>query len=180
VNDRFGTDATERDNERRGTGNSVIDTIAHSLDDNTSRRVFGDALAVGDVTVIPAARVLGRGGGGGGAGRMGRGSATPTEGQQSGDGAGGGLSESARPVGAFVVKEGEVSWRPALDLNRIILGGQIVAVVALLVVRSVFNHRARRRGRGARLDRAVRRGLRHASHERAVVRGRLRRAAAHH
>ena len=178
MNDRNGTPVTERDNDRSGAGNGVIDTIAHSLDDNTSRRVFGDALSVGEVTVIPAARVLGRGGGGGGGGRMARDS-DKAGGQQTGDGAGGGLSQSARPVGAFVVKDGDVSWRPALDLNRIILGGQFVAVVALLVVRSVFNHRARRRGRGPRLDRAMRRTLRHAGHERVALRGRLRRAAHH-
>jgi len=176
VNDRNGAATTERDNGLTGAGNGVIDTIAHSLEDNTSRRVFGEALSVGEVTVIPAARVLGRGGGGGGGGRMAR-DADKAGGQQAGDGAGGGLSQSARPVGAFVVKDGDVSWRPALDLNRIILGGEFVAVVALLVIRSVFNHRARRRGHGPRLNRGMRRTLRHA--ERVALRGRLHRAAHH-
>jgi len=33
-----------------------------------------------------------------------------------------------RPAGAFVVKDGHVDWRPAIDLNR------IVAVVGLAVI----------------------------------------------
>ena len=36
-----------------------------------------------------------------------------------------GFGVSGRPVGAYVIKDGKVSWEPALDLNRIILGGQI-------------------------------------------------------
>ena len=52
--------------------------------------------------------------------------------------------QSARPVGALVVKGSEVSWRPALDVNRIILGGQVVAVVALLVLRTFLKRRRRR------------------------------------
>jgi hypothetical protein len=45
----------------------------------------------------------------------------------------------------FVVREGEVAYRPAVDVNRIVLGGQIVAVVALLTLRSVAKARAKRR-----------------------------------
>jgi hypothetical protein len=36
-----------------------------------------------------------------------------------------------------VIKGGEVSWKPALDLNRIILMGQVVAIVALLTARAI-------------------------------------------
>jgi hypothetical protein len=32
---------------------------------------------------------------------------------------------------------GSVSWRPALDLNKVTLGGQIVAIVALIAARSI-------------------------------------------
>jgi hypothetical protein len=50
------------------------------------------------------------------------------------------------PVGVFVVKDGIVTWRPSLDLNKIILGGQVVGIVALLtigsIVRAVLNRRA--------------------------------------
>jgi hypothetical protein len=39
------------------------------------------------------------------------------------------------------IKGNTVSWRPAVDLNRIVIGGQIVVIVALLVLRSVLRHR---------------------------------------
>ncbi len=34
-----------------------------------------------------------------------------------------------------------LSWEPALDVNRIVLGGQLVAIVALLVLRSIVRRR---------------------------------------
>jgi len=36
------------------------------------------------------------------------------------------------------VRDGDVSWRPAVDVNRVILGGQLVAITALLVLRPVL------------------------------------------
>jgi uncharacterized spore protein YtfJ len=137
-------------NENNGSGTNVMDVIAHTLEANTSRSAFGEPVQVGDVTVIAAARVTGRGGGGGGGGRAAgqakRGEAASAgAAEHTGEGSGGGLVQSARPVGALVIKNGGVSWRPAIDLNRIILGGQIVAVVALLVARDVLTRRRRRR-----------------------------------
>ena len=35
----------------------------------------------------------------------------------------------------------EVSWRPAVDVNRVIMGAQLVALVALLVARSIVRSR---------------------------------------
>ena len=89
--------------------------------------------------IIPVARVHGGGGGGGG------GNAPMKEQATSGEGAGAGVSLSAKPVGAFVVRGSDVSWRPALDLNRIVLGGQIVAICALMVLRGLVKERSRRR-----------------------------------
>jgi hypothetical protein len=63
--------------------------------------------------------------------------------EEQGSGSGGGYAVNARPVGAYVVRDGELSWQPALDLNRVILGGQVVAIFALLVIGAVL--RARRR-----------------------------------
>ena len=51
------------------------------------------------------------------------------------------------PAGAFVVENGHAVWRPAIDVNRIILGGQVVAIVALLTFGSVARTRARARAR---------------------------------
>ena len=52
-------------------------------------------------------------------------------------GSGGGLALSARPVGVFVIKDGDVKWRPSVDVNRVIVGGQAVGVVALLTIRAL-------------------------------------------
>jgi hypothetical protein len=41
----------------------------------------------------------------------------------------------------YVIRDGTASWQPAIDLNRVILGGQIVGIVALLVLRSIFRRR---------------------------------------
>jgi uncharacterized spore protein YtfJ len=95
------------------------------------KRVFGEPYEKDGVTMIPVARVQGGGGGGGG---------EAPEGQ--GKGSGGGFGMSARPVGAFQIRGGEMTWKPAVDLNRIILGGQIVAIVTLLTIRSIVKTRA--------------------------------------
>jgi uncharacterized spore protein YtfJ len=101
----------------------------------TVRRVFGEPYAKNGVTVIPVADV--RGGGGGGQGE---------EADHSG-GMGGGFGLSARPAGAFVIKGDEVAWKPAVDVNRIVLGAQIVAVIALLTVRQIVKLRSKARVR---------------------------------
>lgn len=121
--------------EHNGAGRGALNTIAQTMEANTSRKVFGEPVTSGDVTVIPAARVTGRGGGGGGGG------ASPDPEHRTGEGSGGGLFQSAKPIGAFVVKGSDVTWRPAIDINKIILGGQIVAIVALLVVRELVKRR---------------------------------------
>jgi hypothetical protein len=62
-------------------------------------------------------------------------------------GSGGGVGMMAKPLGVFVVKENSVRWRPAIDINKVVLGGQIVAVVALLTVRAISRARSHRRHR---------------------------------
>ncbi|MGH2664012.1 MAG: spore germination protein GerW family protein [Actinomycetota bacterium] len=99
----------------------------------TVQRVFGAPYSRDGVTVIPAASV--RGGFGGGVG-------TAAEGQE---GSGGGLGMTARPVGAYVIRSGQVEWQPAIDVNRIVLGAQILGVVALLTIRAVVKARAKSR-----------------------------------
>ena len=104
--------------------------IAQARDAITVKRVFGDPYEKDGVTVIPAAAVQGGGGGGGGEGPKGEGK---------GGGGGGGIS--ARPAGAYVIKGGEVTWLPAVDVNRAVAVGGAVAIVAFLSMRS--NARAR-------------------------------------
>ena len=59
-------------------------------------------------------------------------------------GTGGGFGMSARPVGAYQIKDDEVTWVPAADTTRVIILGEMVAIVALLVFRSVLRRRRRR------------------------------------
>jgi uncharacterized spore protein YtfJ len=98
----------------------------------TVKRVFGDPYEKNGVTVIPAARVQGGAGGGGGEGPEGQGT-----------GSGGGFGVNAKPAGAFVIHADDVQWRPAIDVNRIILGGQLIAAAALLLAVTVVRSRHR-------------------------------------
>ena len=107
---------------------NALEAVQQSRDAMTVRRVYGDPYQEDGITVIPAAHVMG--GGGGGGDTLGNG--------------GTGFGLSARPVGAFVIKDGDVQWRPALDLNRAIFMGQIVAIVALLTMRSIAKAFAKR------------------------------------
>jgi uncharacterized spore protein YtfJ len=107
------------------------ETIEQAKDAMTVRRVFGEPYEKGGVTVIPAARVQGGAGGGTGEAPQGDG----------GSGSGSGFGVNAKPVGAFVIRGEEVDWRPAIDVNKVILGGQLVAVAALLVFRAVVRSR---------------------------------------
>jgi uncharacterized spore protein YtfJ len=109
----------------------VQHTIEQARDALTVKRVFGDPYEKDGVTVIPAARVQGGAGGGSGEG---------PEGQGSGSGSGFGLN--ARPVGAYVIRGNDVEWRPAIDINRIVVGAQLLALVALLVARSIAKARS--------------------------------------
>ncbi|MBI3521851.1 MAG: sporulation protein [Chloroflexi bacterium] len=96
--------------------------LSGARDAMSVKRVFGEAYEKDGVTVIPVAKVSGGGGGGGG----------PAD---TGGGAGFGLS--ARPVGVYVIRDGEVTWKPALDETRVALMGMLVPIIALLTLRSV-------------------------------------------
>jgi uncharacterized spore protein YtfJ len=115
----------------------VQEVLAQARDSMTVKRVYGEPYEKDGVTIIPAARVQGGAGAGGGEDPQGQGQARGT---------GSGFGVNARPVGAFIIRGGELSWRPAVDVNRIILGGQVVAVVALLTVRAIIKARAKAKG----------------------------------
>jgi uncharacterized spore protein YtfJ len=112
----------------------VNELMQQTRDSLTVTRLFGEPYERNGITVIPVAVVRGGGGGGGGEG------AGP-DGVGTGSGSGGGFALAAKPAGVYVVDGNRVSFRPAVDVNRIILGGQIVGIVALLVVRSILRHR---------------------------------------
>jgi uncharacterized spore protein YtfJ len=111
----------------------VQDVLAQARDTMTVKRVFGEPYEKDGVTIIPAAQVQGAAGGGSGEDPQGQ-----------GRGSGSGFGVTARPVGAFIIRGGELSWRPAVDVNRIILGGQVVVIIALLTLRAIVKARAKR------------------------------------
>lgn len=126
-------------------GTRVMQTLDNARQTILGQRVFGEAYEVGDVTVIPVSVVRGGGGGGTGEGQgPGEGpvdTASSDGTTPQGSGAGAGFGINARPVGVYVVKQGEVEWKPAFDPMRVAIGGQIVAVVALLTIRRIFGRR---------------------------------------
>ena len=105
-----------------------LESLAAARDAITVKRVYGEPYERNGVTVIPAAAVQGGGGGGGGE-------------QGAAKSAGTGFGIQARPVGAFVIRGDEVSWQPAVDANRAIFGGQLLGLVALLVLRAIATRR---------------------------------------
>jgi uncharacterized spore protein YtfJ len=107
----------------------VREILAQATEAPHVRRVFGEPIERDGVVVVPAATVRGGAGGGSGSEKDAR------------QGGGGGFGLVARPAGVYVIKGGDAQWRPALDLNRVILGGQIFGVVALLVLRSLLRRR---------------------------------------
>lgn len=117
----------------------------------TVRRVFGEAYERDGVSVIPVARVAGMIGTGSGGG-MGKGlgmamakkrgqwqpvddepASSPDTGNTEGEGYGGGGGYGAyvKPIGVYVVSGTKVRWEPVLDMNRVVLGGQILGAWAL-------------------------------------------------
>jgi uncharacterized spore protein YtfJ len=82
-----------------------VDEMFEGVRDALSvKRVFGEPIEAGGATIVPAAKVGGGGGGGGDSDHNG----------------GGGFGINARPVGAYVIRDGAVTWRPAVDVNRVL------------------------------------------------------------
>jgi uncharacterized spore protein YtfJ len=99
----------------------------------SARRVFGEPVERDGVTVIPAATVIGGGGGGGGEGG-GQPSAETAEAEpQSQSGFGAGFGGVMWPAGAFEISDGHVTWRPAIDVTRVLM---MVLALAIALVRA--------------------------------------------
>ena len=94
--------------------------------------VFSEPYQLDDVTIIAVARISGGAGGGGGEG---------TDDEQSGGGFGTGFGLQAKPVGVYRIRDGEVDWRPTVDVNQVIRGSQFLAGAALLCATLVFLRR---------------------------------------
>jgi hypothetical protein len=84
----------------------AIDTL---VADNRAATVYGQPYETTDgVTVIPVAKVRGRTG----------------PGAHEAD-----LRIAARPVGVFVIKDGQASWEPAVDATRIAVLGVLTGLI---------------------------------------------------
>lgn len=120
----------------------ATDVMTQARETLTVKRVFGEPYEKNGVAVIPAAKVQGGGGGGEGEGPDGQ-----------GKGSGTGFGVNARPIGAFLVRGEEMTWRPAIDVNKVVLGAQIVAIVALLTIRAIVKVRAKTKVKALALGR---------------------------
>jgi len=97
--------------------------IKTAIDALTVKRIFGKPYERDGLTIIPAASVTG--GYGAGAGKDKRGQ----------NGEGGGFGLRGRPVGAYVIKDGRVTWIPAIDPPRMLAVAGAVAIVYVLTHR---------------------------------------------
>ena len=133
--------------EPEGQASKPIDAAREAL---TVRRVFGEPYDADGATVIPVARLIGGAGMGygSGSGRDPRTDAETPIGE--GSGGGGGFGVRAVPAGVFVIRGDEVTWKPALNLNRAILGGQLLAAVVAVAVASAATSAAWARARSRR------------------------------
>ena len=106
---------------------TIVDRVQDMVAVN---RVYAEPATMNGTTVILAAKVGGAVGGG-----------TGKDAEERGEGAGGGLGWTGRPCGAFVLKDGDVRWQPAVDVNHLITAVAAVAVAALLTARAYVKAR---------------------------------------
>lgn len=100
----------------------VFGSVRNAL---TGNRVFSDPVERDGAVVITAATVWGGGGGGSSEGNG-----------DNPQGEGGGFGIRASPIGAYVLANGSVSWRPAVDVNRL-----AVALAAVAIAYAYFRTR---------------------------------------
>lgn len=101
--------------------------LATARDSAHVKRVFGEPIERDGTLIIPVALVAGGGGGGG----------RDSQPDQPGEG-GGGFGVFARPIGVYVVRDGVVTFQPAIDVV-------ILAVFAALVASRLLRAVTRRR-----------------------------------
>jgi uncharacterized spore protein YtfJ len=109
----------------------IPETIEAASSSLTVRRVYGEPIERDGVVIIPAAAVRGGAGGGGG---------TDVSGNVGG---GSGFGLQARPVGAFVIRDGDVRWEPIVDRERQLVIMATIAGLALLTARRLTRRRRR-------------------------------------
>jgi uncharacterized spore protein YtfJ len=113
------------------------DVVGGLMEASTVKRVFGAPVERDGVVIIPVATVRGAFGGGEGEAPV------PAEGPGPKSWGGGG-AWSAAPAGVYELKDGDVTWVPAVDANRTIFLGCLTGIVSLLVIRSIARTVAKR------------------------------------
>ena len=118
-----------------GSADDVFESIKGTRDSLSVSRAYGEAYELDGVTVIPVARVSGGAGGGGGEG---------TDDEKSGGGFGTGFGLHVNPIGVYEVRGGQVVWKPSVDANRLLRGGQVLGGIIAVCVTLVLLARSRR------------------------------------
>ena len=118
--------------------------ISNGRDLASVRRVYGEPYEKNGVTVIPAATVTGIGGSG-----------DSNEDRSTDSNRDRAFGLTARPSGAWIVEEGRVTWKPAVDVNRIVFGGQIIALAAIIVTGRILKPHPKSRHSGFELVHGV-------------------------
>ncbi len=103
-------------------------TMSRFLRAGSVEAVFGEPVQRGDVTIIPAAEIVGAMG-------FGLGSGTGQTGQGNASGAGGGGGIQSRPVATIVITPDGVRVEPIVDMTKLWLAGLTTVgfVVGMLV-----------------------------------------------
>ncbi len=116
------------ENEDATTTANVVETLAGRLGQH---QFFGTPVQQGTTTLVPVAYVR-AGGGLGGRGKRGP------------DRPNGGVGFVARPIGAWSISDdGSVGWHPAVNINRIVWGGQLAAATVAVTVLLARRHCSR-------------------------------------
>jgi len=97
----------------------VQDILDKARETVSVREVYGEPYERNGVTIIPVARVMGAGGGGSGTGGE-------------GEGSGHGYALKSEPVGVYVIKGDQVSFQPAVNLDKILGGAFFVSIAGIL------------------------------------------------
>ncbi|HEY5160728.1 MAG TPA: hypothetical protein VII83_06605 [Gaiellaceae bacterium] len=90
------------------------------LDKASAKRVYGEPIDLDGVTIIPVAAVH----------RCGQ-----QEGVEESEKGRGCSCNSARPVGLVVIRDGQVEWKPTLDVNRMALAATVALGLLVLLRR---------------------------------------------
>ena len=119
----------------------IAELVSKATDAAAVGRAFGPSRESGGTMIVPVAWIVSAGGGGGGKG-VPPGKGVELSDEQSsfgpGEGGGGGFVNLAFPLGAYVVKDGNVRWVPAVDATRL-------AIAAIAIVRHLVKRRSHRK-----------------------------------